>query len=86
MGRTPQNETLRRQGSRLGSDQTRPELDNSFVSPSTPVEELLTGIWTDVLGLEQIGINDNFFELLEEHLIKINMDGKVQRALTSGNS
>lgn len=41
----------------------RPELEETFVAPSTPVEELLTGIWAQILGIERVGIHDNFFEL-----------------------
>jgi len=38
----------------------RPELEETFVAPSTPVEELLR---TQILGIERVGIHDNFFEL-----------------------
>jgi acyl carrier protein len=31
--------------------------------PRTAIEELLTGLWAEVLGLEQVGIQDNFFEI-----------------------
>ncbi|MBA3924058.1 MAG: amino acid adenylation domain-containing protein, partial [Nostocaceae cyanobacterium] len=31
--------------------------------PRTPVEEILVRIWTEILGLEQVGIYHNFFEL-----------------------
>ncbi|MCP2727565.1 non-ribosomal peptide synthetase [Limnofasciculus baicalensis] len=41
----------------------RPELAIKFVHPRTPTEELLAGIWQDVLGLEKVGIYDNFFDL-----------------------
>jgi acyl carrier protein len=44
-------------------DQARPNLEEIFVDPRTPVEELLAGIWAEVLRLERVGIHDNFFEL-----------------------
>ena len=44
-------------------DQARPDLEGSYVSPRTPVEEALAEIWAEVLGLEKIGIRDSFFEL-----------------------
>ncbi len=37
--------------------------DAGFVAPRTPAEELLAGIWSELLGRERIGIHDNFFEL-----------------------
>ena len=44
-------------------DTARPELENVFVAPSTPEEKILAAIWTKVLGVEKVGINDNFFAL-----------------------
>ncbi|MEU7876306.1 amino acid adenylation domain-containing protein [Dactylosporangium sp. NPDC049140] len=44
-------------------DQSRPELDGGFVAPRTPAEEQLAAIWSDVLGVERVGVHDNFFEL-----------------------
>ncbi|BAY50137.1 amino acid adenylation domain-containing protein (plasmid) [Scytonema sp. HK-05] len=44
-------------------DTTRPELEDVFVAPSTPEEKILAAIWTKVLGVEKVGINDNFFAL-----------------------
>ncbi|HXO19982.1 MAG TPA: amino acid adenylation domain-containing protein [Thermoanaerobaculia bacterium] len=32
-------------------------------APRTPTEELLAGIWAEVLGLERVGIHDGFFDL-----------------------
>jgi non-ribosomal peptide synthase protein (TIGR01720 family) len=34
-----------------------------FVAPRTLVESTLAGIWTEELGLERVGIHDNFFDL-----------------------
>ena len=33
------------------------------IAPRTPTEELLAAIWAEVLGLEKMGIEDNFFEI-----------------------
>jgi amino acid adenylation domain-containing protein len=41
----------------------RPELGREFVAPRTPTEELLAGVFSQVLGVEKVGIYDNFFEL-----------------------
>jgi amino acid adenylation domain-containing protein len=44
-------------------DATRPELECVFVAPRTPLEEQLAAIWSSVLGLDKVGIHDNFFDL-----------------------
>jgi amino acid adenylation domain-containing protein len=45
------------------TDGTRPELNKPFVAPRTPTEKLLAEIWAQVLGVEPIGVQDNFFDL-----------------------
>ena len=47
----------------LPAPEKRSELEESFVAPRTPIEEMLAEIWAEVLGLKKVGINDNFFEL-----------------------
>jgi amino acid adenylation domain-containing protein len=42
---------------------TRPELKTAFVAPRNPTEKLLAQIWEGVLGIERVGIEDNFFDL-----------------------
>ena len=44
-------------------DLNRPELEQSFVAPRTPIEEIIAEIWAEVLKLEKVGIHDNFFDL-----------------------
>src|SRR5437667_10783819 len=44
-------------------DSARPDLAVAFVSPSTPAEQVMADIWSDILNVERIGIYDNFFEL-----------------------
>ncbi|HEX6290854.1 MAG TPA: SDR family oxidoreductase, partial [Herpetosiphonaceae bacterium] len=41
----------------------RPQLQNRYVAPRSAVEEMVAGIWQDVLGIEQVGVHDNFFAL-----------------------
>jgi acyl-coenzyme A synthetase/AMP-(fatty) acid ligase/aryl carrier-like protein len=40
-----------------------PERTASYVAPRTPTEELLSGLWAEVLHVERVGAEDNFFEL-----------------------
>ncbi len=46
-----------------GPDTERPELEAAFVAPSTPTEVGLAQIWSSVLGIDRIGIYDNYFDL-----------------------
>ncbi|MHC5613930.1 MAG: SDR family oxidoreductase [Nostoc sp.] len=42
---------------------SRPNLANAYVAPRNEIERNLTDIWEQLLGIEQVGIHDNFFEL-----------------------
>jgi amino acid adenylation domain-containing protein len=44
-------------------DDARPELRAAYVAPRTEVERMLAGIWQEVLGVGQVGADDNFFDL-----------------------
>ncbi|HSF43791.1 MAG TPA: non-ribosomal peptide synthase/polyketide synthase [Thermoanaerobaculia bacterium] len=35
----------------------------TYLAPRTPVEEVLSGIWAEILGVERVGANDHFFDL-----------------------
>lgn len=41
----------------------RPELHEPYVAPRTAVEETLAAIWREVLRVDRIGVDDNFFDL-----------------------
>jgi amino acid adenylation domain-containing protein len=41
----------------------RPALDQPLVAPRTPVEAAVGAIWREVLGLDEVGMHDNFFDL-----------------------
>lgn len=61
-------------------DKTRPELEKAFVAPYTPIQEMLVGIWAEVLKLEKIGIHDNFFELGGHSLLATQVISRVRAA------
>ncbi len=46
-----------------GIDWSERQLSNEYVAPRTPTEELLADIWSQILGVQRVGIFDNFFEL-----------------------
>jgi len=45
------------------ADLARPERTEDFVIPETPLEEEVASVWKEVLGLERVGVNENFFEI-----------------------
>lgn len=44
-------------------DANQPHNQASFIAPRNDVEQKLTEIWQEVLGIKVIGVRDNFFEL-----------------------
>ncbi|MEM6965180.1 MAG: non-ribosomal peptide synthetase, partial [Bacteroidota bacterium] len=56
----------------------RPELAQEFVKSETSLEEWLTQLWKDALGIEKIGIDDKFFELGGNSLQAANIVAKIQ--------
>jgi amino acid adenylation domain-containing protein len=44
-------------------DQTRPDLESALMAPRNALECQLTEIWEGVLGIQPIGVRDNFFDL-----------------------
>jgi amino acid adenylation domain-containing protein len=44
-------------------EKLRPELGTEYVAPHRPVEQALAEMWSEVLDIEQIGVEDNFFHL-----------------------
>jgi amino acid adenylation domain-containing protein len=51
---------------------------STFVAPRTPVEEMLAGLWAEVLGIEWVGIYDNFFELGGHSLLATQVISRVR--------
>ena len=61
-------------------DFSRPERASEYVPPATPAEEALAAIWSDLLGVEKIGVHDNFFELGGDSILSIQVIARAQQA------
>ncbi|MBW4597352.1 MAG: amino acid adenylation domain-containing protein [Brasilonema angustatum HA4187-MV1] len=55
-------------------------LSTGFVLPRTPIEAQLAQIWSEVLGVERIGVKDNFFELGGHSLLATQVLSEINSA------
>ncbi len=61
-------------------DSARPDLDNAYEEPRTNNEKILARIWADVIGLNQVGIHDNFFDLGGDSIMSIQIAARSVNA------
>ncbi|MEO6196029.1 MAG: amino acid adenylation domain-containing protein, partial [Thermoanaerobaculia bacterium] len=70
-------------------DASRPDLAAEYVAPGTPAEEGVAAIWREVLGIERVGVHDDFFDLgghslhLPQVMHRLRRDFEVQVPLRS---
>ena len=58
-----------------------PEVTQQYEAPQSALEQQIAAIWGDVLGIEHVGLNDNFFERGGDSIISIQV---VSRARAAG--
>ena len=61
-------------------ERERPDLDSAFAGPRTAIEELLSRLWAEVLGLARVGIDDSFFELGGDSIAGVRLIAKATQA------
>ncbi|MBD2529846.1 amino acid adenylation domain-containing protein [Nostoc flagelliforme FACHB-838] len=52
--------------------------ETTFIAPRTPVEEVLAGIWAQLLGIPQVSIDDNFFDLGGHSLLATQVVSRIR--------
>ncbi|MBO3750158.1 SDR family NAD(P)-dependent oxidoreductase [Streptosporangiaceae bacterium NEAU-GS5] len=54
-------------------------LDGDHTPPGTELERVLSGLWQDVLGVERIGVHDDFFELGGNSLVAVQLLARIRK-------
>ncbi|MGW6209876.1 condensation domain-containing protein, partial [Streptomyces sp. NPDC055089] len=62
-------------------DGHRPDLDATYTAPRTTAEHVVTTVWSEILGIDTIGIHDNFFELGGHSLLATQVTSRLRRQL-----
>ena len=50
-----------------------------YVAPRTAMEELIAKIWQELLGVERVGVHDNFFDLGGHSLLSMRVIARIER-------
>lgn len=69
----------RRQLLGLAREASPVQSTQEYVAPRTAAEEVVADLWTEVLGVQRVGINDNFFSLGGHSLLATQLLSRVQK-------
>ncbi|MCP4214680.1 MAG: acyltransferase domain-containing protein [bacterium] len=83
LARQPENQTAVSddQEEEKNSGYSRRELTSDYEAPTTETHRKLAVIWQEFLGVRQVGIKDDFFELGADSLILITIAARIQKQL-----
>ncbi len=73
-----EEEERSRTESRSSAPDPRPALDTPYVPPRDDLEEAIVAIWRELLGVERIGVRDNFYELGGHSLLATQVASRVR--------
>ncbi len=60
----------------------RPELQAAYLAPRTKLEEIIAAIWQEVLRVDKVGVNDNFFDLGGHSLLMVQVHSKLRETFS----
>ena len=59
----------------------RPDLGTIYVPPSNEIEQAVTNVWQEMLGIDGLGVHDNFFDLGGNSLIGLKVISRLKKQL-----
>jgi amino acid adenylation domain-containing protein len=62
-------------------DHTQLIQQSNFIAASTPIEQMLVGIWAEVLGIKKLGVHNNFFDLGGHSLLATQLISRIRQIL-----
>jgi acyl carrier protein len=59
----------------------RPKLATNYIAPGSDIEESIASIWSSVLGKENLGVLDNFFDIGGHSMALASVHSRIQHVL-----
>ena len=66
-------------GSQARGGHPRPALQTAYVAAEGELQQALAALWTDMLGIAPVGVDDNLFELGGDSLLALQILGRVKK-------
>jgi acyl transferase domain-containing protein/acyl carrier protein len=63
------------------SRHSRPNLSTTYVAPETEMQQAIAEVWQELLGIDQVGIYDNFFDLGGHSLLATQVIAQLEKKL-----
>ena len=62
----------------LPAPDPRGQLSDEYVPPQTGVQQRIAQVWQELLGVERVGLDDNFFDLGGHSLLVVQLHGRLK--------
>ncbi|SFY33420.1 non-ribosomal peptide synthetase [Streptomyces atratus] len=62
-------------------DHQRPDLGREYTAPRNAVERTVTAVWQELLGIDRVGVHDNFFQMGGHSLLATQVASRLRKAL-----
>ncbi|MBU6399316.1 MAG: AMP-binding protein, partial [Verrucomicrobia bacterium] len=76
---TPNGKVDRRALPEPGAE--RPALEAAYLAPRTRLEKTLAQLWQELLGVQRVGLHDNFFDLGGHSLLVVQLQARLREVL-----